>query len=324
MLPGIGLFNMYGLTEVSGRLCVLPPAELDVKVGSVGRPIGDMRVVARRGDLTEAAPGEQGELYVTGSLLMQGYLDEPEITAKTLTGARPQDGRLRQGRRERRRVDRRAQGRHHQARRREGQHHPRAGGAAGARALRRRRRGGCARRDPRPRAGGVRRPARARRLQGVQAAARAARRAAVDVPAQPRHRRRGDPAHRIRKGDQGRAAASCSPRSWGEQLQEGPAQQESSGARRGAGAPRAGASRHSELVHERRLDGHRRGALGAQRHRRLHVRLLDGGAPQEGPAGQAAGGAARRLERPRGPRQRPLAGPPRWRRRAGPTSPRTT
>jgi fatty-acyl-CoA synthase len=85
VLPGVNLFNMYGLTEVSGRLCVLPPAELDVKVGSVGRPIGDMRVAARRGDLTEAAPGEQGELHVTGSLLMQGYLDEPEITAKTLT-----------------------------------------------------------------------------------------------------------------------------------------------------------------------------------------------------------------------------------------------
>jgi acyl-CoA synthetase (AMP-forming)/AMP-acid ligase II len=85
VLPGIGLFNMYGLTEVSGRLCVLPPADLDVKVGSVGRPIGDMRVVARRGDLAEAAPGEQGELYVTGSLLMAGYLDEPQITAATLT-----------------------------------------------------------------------------------------------------------------------------------------------------------------------------------------------------------------------------------------------
>lgn len=85
VLPGVALFNMYGLTEVSGRLCVLPPAELDVRVGSVGRPIGDMRVVARRGDGAEAAPGEQGELFVTGSLLMQGYLDEPEITAKTLT-----------------------------------------------------------------------------------------------------------------------------------------------------------------------------------------------------------------------------------------------
>jgi acyl-CoA synthetase (AMP-forming)/AMP-acid ligase II len=85
VLPGVNLFNMYGLTEVSGRLCVLPPADLDVRVGSVGRPIGDMRVVARRGDGSEAAPGEQGELYVTGSLLMQGYLGEPGITAKTLT-----------------------------------------------------------------------------------------------------------------------------------------------------------------------------------------------------------------------------------------------
>ena len=84
-LPGVDLFNMYGLTEVSGRLCILPPADLDVRVGSVGRPIGDMRVVARRGDGAEAAPGETGELFVTGSLLMQGYLDEPEITTKTLT-----------------------------------------------------------------------------------------------------------------------------------------------------------------------------------------------------------------------------------------------
>lgn len=85
VLPGVGLFNMYGLTEVSGRLCILPPAELDTRVGSVGRPIGDMRVVARRGDGAEAAPGEAGELFVTGSLLMQEYLDEPGITAKTLT-----------------------------------------------------------------------------------------------------------------------------------------------------------------------------------------------------------------------------------------------
>ena len=85
VLPGIELFNMYGLTEVSGRLCVLPPAELDVRVGSVGRPIGDMRVVARRGDGAETAPGDTGELFVTGSLLMKGYLDEPEITARTLT-----------------------------------------------------------------------------------------------------------------------------------------------------------------------------------------------------------------------------------------------
>ncbi len=57
VLPGVSLFNMYGLTEVSGRLCILPPAELDEREGSVGRPIGDMRVVARRGDGAEAGAG---------------------------------------------------------------------------------------------------------------------------------------------------------------------------------------------------------------------------------------------------------------------------
>lgn len=85
MLPGVRLFNMYGLTEVGGRLCILSPEASNVGIGSVGRPIADMVVVARdsRGALVSA--GDVGELYVTGSLLMQGYLGEPEITAKTLT-----------------------------------------------------------------------------------------------------------------------------------------------------------------------------------------------------------------------------------------------
>ncbi|MEE4276634.1 MAG: class I adenylate-forming enzyme family protein, partial [Thermoleophilia bacterium] len=85
LLQGVGLFNMYGLTEVSGRLCVLPPGEFDARAGSVGRPIGDMRVRALDAEGRDLPPGETGELYVTGSLLMQGYLDEPEITARTLT-----------------------------------------------------------------------------------------------------------------------------------------------------------------------------------------------------------------------------------------------
>jgi acyl-CoA synthetase (AMP-forming)/AMP-acid ligase II len=85
VLPGIGIFNMYGLTEVSGRLCVLLPGELDEREGSVGRPIGAMQVVARAADGAAVLPGQTGELYVTGPLLMQGYLDEPEITTRSLT-----------------------------------------------------------------------------------------------------------------------------------------------------------------------------------------------------------------------------------------------
>ena len=86
VLPGIGLFNMYGLTEVSGRLCVLLPDELDDHEGSVGRPIGSMQVGPRDAGGAAVPAGQSGELYVTGPLVMQGYLDEPEITARTLTG----------------------------------------------------------------------------------------------------------------------------------------------------------------------------------------------------------------------------------------------
>ncbi|HMK93416.1 MAG TPA: class I adenylate-forming enzyme family protein [Thermoleophilia bacterium] len=85
VLPGVRLFNMYGLTEVSGRLCVLPPAELERRRGSVGRPIGTMRVTPRLADGAAAPPGTTGELYVDGPLLMRGYLDEPAITAASLT-----------------------------------------------------------------------------------------------------------------------------------------------------------------------------------------------------------------------------------------------
>jgi acyl-coenzyme A synthetase/AMP-(fatty) acid ligase len=64
---------------------VLRPDELDERKGSVGRPIGAMRVTARDAHGVAVPAGRTGELYVTGPLLMRGYLDEPEINARTLT-----------------------------------------------------------------------------------------------------------------------------------------------------------------------------------------------------------------------------------------------
>ncbi|HJW74354.1 MAG TPA: class I adenylate-forming enzyme family protein, partial [Thermoleophilia bacterium] len=85
VLPGVALYNMYGLTEVSGRLCVLRPAETERRPGSVGRPIAGMTVAACRDDGSPVSPGDAGELFVKGDLLMQGYLDEPRLTAEALT-----------------------------------------------------------------------------------------------------------------------------------------------------------------------------------------------------------------------------------------------
>ncbi|MGZ4199572.1 MAG: class I adenylate-forming enzyme family protein [Thermoleophilia bacterium] len=85
VLPDLRLFNMYGLTEVSGRLCVLLPEELDRHRGSVGRPIGEMVVSVRDPEGAVLPDGEVGELYVAGPLVMEGYLDEPDLNETSLT-----------------------------------------------------------------------------------------------------------------------------------------------------------------------------------------------------------------------------------------------
>jgi acyl-coenzyme A synthetase/AMP-(fatty) acid ligase len=64
---------------------LLAPDELDRRRGSVGRPLPGMSVTVRDSAGRELPDGAEGELYVSGPLVMQGYLDEPDITAGTLT-----------------------------------------------------------------------------------------------------------------------------------------------------------------------------------------------------------------------------------------------
>lgn len=97
VLPGVELFYMYGLTEVSGRLCVVNTAKRLDKLGSVGKPIGDMQISIRRDDGTVATAGEGGEIHVNGPLLADGYYELPDETQKAFTkrGFRTRDfGRI--------------------------------------------------------------------------------------------------------------------------------------------------------------------------------------------------------------------------------------
>ncbi len=84
VLPQVSLYNMYGLTEVSGRLCILAPDQLETRRGSVGRPIADMSVTARDTHGDQLAPDHIGELYVEGPLVMLGYLDDEVATQAAL------------------------------------------------------------------------------------------------------------------------------------------------------------------------------------------------------------------------------------------------
>jgi len=90
---GAAVVEGYGLTESSGVVSVNPYEGLQ-KPGSIGQPLpGTAVVLVDKDDPTKlAAPGDSGEITVSGPQIMRGYWNRPEETAKTFV-----DGRLRTG-----------------------------------------------------------------------------------------------------------------------------------------------------------------------------------------------------------------------------------
>ncbi|MBW2631868.1 MAG: AMP-binding protein [Deltaproteobacteria bacterium] len=79
----VKLLEGYGLTEAVTAIMATPIN--DYREGSVGVPFPDMLAkVVNQSGTEEAAPGEDGELCVSGPAVMLGYLDQPEETANTL------------------------------------------------------------------------------------------------------------------------------------------------------------------------------------------------------------------------------------------------
>jgi long-chain acyl-CoA synthetase len=85
---------MYGQTEASARLTMLPPADLQRKNGSAGLPVPGVRIKVVKEDETVVAPGEIGEIIVEGDNVMQGYWKDPASSAKTLRGGALHTGDL--------------------------------------------------------------------------------------------------------------------------------------------------------------------------------------------------------------------------------------
>jgi carnitine-CoA ligase len=80
---GIPIRECYGMTECSS----ITTANLDGTLGSVGKPVPWFDVTLRRADGSIVDGNEQGEVVVTTfqpGALTQGYLNDPEATAKAL------------------------------------------------------------------------------------------------------------------------------------------------------------------------------------------------------------------------------------------------
>lgn len=86
LFPDGEIFCVYGLSEVAGRLCILPSEKLPEKIGSVGKPHAPMTLTVRReGTLEETDAQEIGEVYVQGPLLTDGYFDDECSSAELRT-----------------------------------------------------------------------------------------------------------------------------------------------------------------------------------------------------------------------------------------------
>jgi acyl-CoA synthetase (AMP-forming)/AMP-acid ligase II len=81
---GIPLLQGYGLTEAGPMALMLDESDALRKLGSAGMPPLFVDVHIARSDLTDAPPGELGEILVCGPNVMRGYWGRPRDTEATI------------------------------------------------------------------------------------------------------------------------------------------------------------------------------------------------------------------------------------------------
>ena len=80
-LPGLTLFNVYGATETTSPVTMMPRGEALAHANTVGKvlPCCDIQVMNDEGH--EVPPGESGELWIAGAVVVPGYWNNPDADA---------------------------------------------------------------------------------------------------------------------------------------------------------------------------------------------------------------------------------------------------
>ena len=86
LLPGIALYDIYGLTETATSDFFLMPEDRSDYLGCIGRPTPGVRVRIADERSEPVPEGEPGELQILTRFIMNGYLDEPALTQQAFHG----------------------------------------------------------------------------------------------------------------------------------------------------------------------------------------------------------------------------------------------
>ncbi|MEL7968728.1 fatty acyl-CoA synthetase [Vreelandella neptunia] len=85
-IPGVGLYNCYGQSEIAPLATVLRPEEHAERPASAGRPILTVETRIVDLEMNDVPPGEHGEIVHRSPQLMNGYWDKPTMTEEAFLG----------------------------------------------------------------------------------------------------------------------------------------------------------------------------------------------------------------------------------------------
>lgn len=84
-LPNLGLMNAYGATETTSPATIMPADQTASRRLSVGRPVPGAEICVMNDAGQEVPPGETGELWIRGAMVVPGYWRNPEADAREFT-----------------------------------------------------------------------------------------------------------------------------------------------------------------------------------------------------------------------------------------------
>jgi len=83
--PDIKINTVYGMAELAGRFCCLPPEYVKTHKGSVGYPISGLELVLLNDKGEECDYNEIGALYARGTISFPGYYKNEAANEKVIT-----------------------------------------------------------------------------------------------------------------------------------------------------------------------------------------------------------------------------------------------
>ena len=84
-LPGLVLVNAYGATETTSPTTMMPTGLTREHADSVGVALPCADIVVMDDDGVQVPPGQSGELWIAGPMVVPGYWDNPAATVASFT-----------------------------------------------------------------------------------------------------------------------------------------------------------------------------------------------------------------------------------------------